>query len=201
MKKLLHCVVIAVLATAMTAMLGLTAASADSDSGKFRWLAGAGMTDFGFLCSFPTPCPDAAEASSNGDMIEITGEGTLRIQNGKPNWVRGAGSYRHTDDVGNLVDVGTWTARKLLSFEDFGPSTILPAEWRQGRALIRILMVSRSGDMEAIATLELGCRLPNPVTETPEGTIEGIRLDVEGGLNFDFEIDPRSTHFIHISKR
>ena len=55
--------------------------------------------------------------------------------------------------------------------------------------------------MEAIATLELGCRLPNPIKETPEGTIEGIRLDVEGGLNFDFAIDPRSTLFIQISKR
>ena len=199
MKKLLHFVVIPVFATALTVMLGLTAASAQSDSGNFRWLAAAGMHDFGFLCLGATPCPDAAEATSNGDMIEITGEGTLRIQNGKPNWVRGAGSYRHTDEFGNLVDIGTWTARKLLSFESFGPSMTLPANWMQGRALIRIHMVSQSGDMEAIATLELGCRLPNPVTPTPTGTIEGIRLDVEGGLNFDFATDPRSTLFLQIS--
>ena len=199
MKKLLHFVVIPVLATALTAMLGLTAALADSDSGKFRWLAGTGMTDFGFVCSLGTPCPDAAMASSNGDMIEITGEGTLRIHEGKPKQVRGAGSYRHTDAMGNLVDLGTWTARKLLSFESFGPSNILPANWSQGRALIRIHMVSQFGDMEAIATLELGCRLPDPVTPTPLGTIEGIRLDVKGGPNFDIATDPRSTLYLQIS--
>lgn len=199
MKKLLHFVAIPVLATALTVMLGLTAASAASDSGNFRWLAAAGMHDFRFLCLGATPCPDAAEATSNGDMIEITGEGTLRIHKGKPKQVRGAGSYRHTDSLGDLVDIGTWTARKLLSFEDFGPSSTLPPEWRQGQAFIRIHMVSDSGDMEAIATLELGCRLPDPVTPTPAGTIEGIRLDVEGGLNFNMEFDPRSTLFLQIT--
>ena len=132
MKKLLHIVVIPVLATALTVMLGLTAASAASKSGKFRWLAAAGITEFGFLCSFPTPCPDSAEAE-NGDIIEITGEGTLEILKAEPKQVHGGGSYRHTDEFGNLVDVGTWTARNLLSFEDFGPSKILPREWRQGR--------------------------------------------------------------------
>ncbi len=60
-------------------------------------------------------------------------------------------------------------------------------------------MVSQFGDLEAIATLELGCRLPDPVTSTPTGTIEGIRLDVKGGLNFDFAIDPNSTLYIQIS--
>ncbi len=199
MKRLLHFVVIPVLATALTAMLGLTTASAASTSGKYRWLAAAGMTELGFACIGAPPCPDAAEAMSNGDIIEITGEGTLRIQKGKPNWVRGAGSYRHTDENGELVDVGTWTARKLLSFEDFGPSSTLPPEWRQGQAFIRIRMVSDSGDMEAIATLELGCRLRDPVTVTPAGTIEGIRLDVKGGLNFDLEDDPRSTLYLQIN--
>ncbi len=198
MKKLLHFVVISVLATALTVILGLTAASADSESGKFRWIAASGMTVFGFSCLGPPPCPDAAVAE-NGHMIEITGEGTLRIHEGKPERVRGTGSYRHTDSLGDLVDVGTWTARKLLSFEDFGPSTSLPANWRQGRALIRIHMVSQSGDMEAIATLELGCRLPNPVTPAPPDAIEGIRLNVKGGPNFVIAIDPRSTLFIQIS--
>lgn len=199
MKKQLHFVVIPVLATVLTAMLGLTSASAEGDSGKFRWLAATGMTDFGSVCSLGVPCPDAAVASSNFDVIEITGEGTLRIHKGKPKQVRGAGSYRHTTMGGDLVDLGTWTARKLLSFESFGPSNILPANWLQGRALILIHMVSQSGDMEAFATLELGCRLPDPVTPTPMGTIEGIRLDVKGGLNFDIATDPSSTLYLQIS--
>jgi hypothetical protein len=210
MKKLLRFFIIPVLATALTATLGLTSASAHSDSGEFRWLASAGMHDLGFLCGEPQDplCPDAAMAS-NGDVIEIVGEGTLRIKDDKhkkkghghkhKGKVSGSGSYRHTDSAGNVVDVGTWTARKLLDFESFGPSTVLPSHWLQGQALIRIHMVSQFGDMEAIAELELGCRLPAPVTATPAGTIEGIRLKVKGGLNFDMALDPRATLFLQIS--
>jgi hypothetical protein len=208
MKKLLRFFIIPVLATALTATLGLTSASAHSDSGEFRWLASAGMHDFGPLCPGPTDCPDAAMAP-NGDIIEIVGEGTLSIKDNKrkkkghghkhKGKVSGSGSYRHTDSAGNVVDVGTWTARKLLDFESFGPSKIFPPHWLQGLALMRIHMVSQFGDMEAIAELELGCRLPEPVTVTPPGTIEGIRLKVKGGLNFDMALDPRATLFLQIS--
>ena len=208
MKKLLRFFIIPVLATALTATLGLTSASAHSDSGEFRWLASAGMHDFGFLCIGPPGCPDAAMAS-NGDTIEIVGEGTLRIKDDKhkkkghghkhKGKVSGNGSYRHTDSAGMVVDVGTWTAKKLMDFESFGPSTMLPSHWLQGLALIRIHMVSQFGDMEAIAELELGCRLPDPVTPPPLGTIEGIRLKVKGGLNFDMALDPRATLFLQIS--
>ena len=209
MKKLLRFFIIPVLATALTATLGLTSASAHSDSGEFRWLASAGMHDFGLLCPGPTPCPDAAMAS-NGHTIEIVGEGTLRIKDDKhkkkghghkhKGKVSGNGSYRHTDSAGMVVDVGTWTAKKLMDFESFGPSTMLPSHWLQGLALIRIHMVSQFGDMEAIAELELGCRLPDAETLlSPDTVIEGIRLKVKGGLNFDMALDPRATLFLQIS--
>ncbi|MFQ6024447.1 MAG: hypothetical protein ACE5NW_17160, partial [Acidiferrobacterales bacterium] len=67
-----------------------------------------------------------------------------------------------------------------------------------GRALIRILMVSQFGDGVALATLELGCRLPAPFTPAPPGTIEGVRVNVHGGLNFNMAVDPRSTLFIEL---
>ena len=63
---------------------------------------------------------------------------------------------------------------------------------------MRIHMVSQFGHDEAIARLEIGCRLPQPVTPTPPGTIEGIRLKVKGGPNFDMAIDPRATLFIRV---
>lgn len=156
------------------------------DTGEFRWLASAGMHLGGFLCDGPTPCPDAALAE-DGNLIEIVGEGTLRIRRGRPKKVHGGGSYRQTDMYGNItgLGVGTWTAKKLKSFESFGPSMILLLSFEQGEALIEIRMVSESGKMRAKATLLLGCLLPEPFTPAPAEVIEGIRLSVKGGQNFD----------------
>lgn len=176
-----------------------TAAAREGDSGEFRWLACSGMHDFGSLGDRgdnPTTCPDSAQASSNGDVIDLTGEGKLRIHEGKPKQVSGGGSFRHMDADGNLIALGTWTARKLLSFESFGPSTSLPANWSQGLATMRIHMISQSGDMEGIGTLTIGCLLPSPVTIPPPEVFEGIVLDVQGGPNFDLTLGPNATLFL-----
>ena len=87
MKKLLRFVVIPVLATALTAMLTVTGASASSTR-TFTWIAGDTT-----LLSLPmapcvpstlpipeTPsCPDAAIASSTGQRIDIAGFGELTL--------------------------------------------------------------------------------------------------------------------------
>ncbi len=82
MKKLLRFVVIPILATALTAMLTVTGASAGSDTRPFRWIAGD-ATFFGPDCltaTFPTPsCPNAAIASSAGQRIDIAGQGVLTV--------------------------------------------------------------------------------------------------------------------------
>jgi hypothetical protein len=123
--------------------------------------------------------------ASNGDIMEIVGEGTLEIDDGDPEDVDGGGSYRHTDAIGNVKDVGTFTATKLKSFESFGGSNVTPSTWRLGRALIRIRMVSDIDGKKTRAKLLVGCILPDPIEgPPPSDLIEGIRIKVRG-QNFD----------------
>jgi hypothetical protein len=157
------------------------------DDGEFRWLAATGLVVFGQLCDLGTPCPDAAlESGKKPDLVEIMGEGTLEID-GRHRDITGGGSYRilkypHVtpDDV---LDFGSWTATKLKSFESFGPVADLPMQWEEGVARMQILMVSdRDGEVMK-GTLELGCRLDM----LPPDPIEGIRLKVKKGQNFNME--------------
>lgn len=81
-------------------------------------------------------------------------------------------------------------------FDAYGPGiAVLPDTWNSGRALILVRL--KAGDMEADAILEIGCRLPG--SPGIPGTIEGIRLLISGGQNFNMETDPRSTLFINIT--
>lgn len=181
--------------------VGSAYADDDGDSGAFRWMACAGMQELGFLGFSGVGCPDAAVAS-NGDMIEIVGEGTLEIDNGEPEDVSGGGSYRQTNESGNVLDVGTFTATKLKSFESFGGSAspALPSNWRLGRALIRVRMVSDFDGKTRKATLTVGCILPEPIEGPPPADLfEGVTLDVKNGQSFDMSV-MRATLFIQLGE-
>ncbi len=184
--------------------MGATSTSAhdsSSDEQSYRWLAGTGMTEFGFLCNLgDPPCPDAAMAST-GETIEISGEGTLSIdaEDGDPEDVTGGGSFRHIDAGGGVIATGTWTAKELISFASFGPSAApFPPTWEAGNALIEVELVSDVGGMEFDAVLRVGCILDPTDPDLPAGAIEGVRLDVEDFLNFDQDLE-RSTLFIRLA--
>ena len=173
MKKLLKFVVIPVLATALTALFTVTGVSADSESGVFRWLAAAGLTDVGQLCDLGTPCPDAAMAL-NGNTIDITGEGVLTVH---PKTIDGGGRFTATalvmgGDPVRKKDKGTWEAVELLSFKSYGPAIPditppdFPGTFLAGLAIIRIHLMVK-GDWVADAVLRLGCILPG--TKVPGG--------------------------------
>jgi hypothetical protein len=189
---------IAVLGMAL-AMVGVMGASADDNDIQitYRYLVGSGFTELGQVCNLGIPCPTAAMAS-NGDTIEIGGEGKLSIRqkDGKPRSVTGGGSFLHKDADGNVLSVGTWTAKRLLSFAPFGPGVGTPPTWEAGRAEIRVRLVDDVGGTKAAAILEVGCHLPgNPGAP---GTIEGVRLNILGGLDFNQAIEPRATLFINL---
>jgi len=159
-------------------MTGVMGASADSGHREYRFLVGAGDTGFGLLCDFGLPCPDVAVAS-NGDTIEISGEGTLSIH---PKSVTGAGTFTHNFAGGGSA-TGTWTATELLSFKSYGPSPATPPTFEAGLAKIRVHLVADEGGMEADAILSVGCILPE--VKVPGGLFEGARLNIQGLLNFN----------------
>jgi hypothetical protein len=194
---------IAVIVLALATVVVMNASADDNDTNiMYRYLVGAGFTEFGLLCNLNVdiPCPTAAVAS-NDDTIEIGGEGKLSIRqkDGKPKSITGGGSFLHKDAAGDVLRVGTWTEEKLLSFDPLGPGVGPPPTWEAGRAKIRVRLVDDVGGAEADAVLEVGCHLPG-TPDTIEGVrvIEGVRLKVRGGLNFNQAIEPRITLFINL---
>ncbi|MBI4035884.1 hypothetical protein HY383_02960 [Candidatus Daviesbacteria bacterium] len=116
--------------------------------------------------------------ASNGDTIEITGSGILSVHNKS---VSGGGTFVHKDSSGNVLGNGTWTAVQLLSFKSYGNGVPqgTPEEFEGGLALIRVHL---SPGFDAI--MQVDCLLGNP----PAGAEEGVRLAIQGVLNFNKEI-------------
>jgi hypothetical protein len=151
-----------------------TTASADSGSASYDYLIGTA------LCSDPE-CIAVARAA-NGDTIEIAGAGTLSIH---PKSVSGGGTFTH-HFAGGGSGSGTWTATKLLSFDEFhcffdpGLGDICG-----GRVLIRVHLVAAGGSTQSDAILEMTCILGG---KAPASAVEGIRLAIQGGPNFNNEL-------------
>jgi hypothetical protein len=154
-------------------------ATADSGPATFKFVAALPP-----LCKLePTACPDVARAA-NGDTIALTGQGTLSIH---PQSAMGSGTFVHK--AGSTVLArGTWTAQNLLSFNDYGPSTDPSfAGLRAGNALLLVtLFVGGTPVHDAI--LEITCRLPGDQGPAEMGKGEGIRLAVQGALNFNEKV-------------
>lgn len=168
-----------ILAIAIPAMVALitssvAAVAAQNEEITYEWLACDGI-----LLDGPS-CPNTTFAS-NGDSIEITGAGELTDGT---NSASGGGTFVHKDADGNVVGAGTWVATELLNFKTYGPSpaTDVPVDWRTGLARIRVdLMVG--GVKVAEGILSIGCRLPE--VELPPSLFEGVKLNIQGGLNFN----------------
>ena len=196
-------ILVAVLVVAASALygsgvMGTSAEADDSDERSYRWLAAAGMTEFGLLCDLPTPCPDVASSTAR-DAIEITGEGTLTVEvDGEdfdPEDATGGGSFRHVDTGGEVLGTGTWTVKKLISFEEYGAAGCCPPTWRQGDALFEVELVSDAGGMKFDGILRVGCKLPGG-GPTPAGAIEGAEISVDTVGDFVAIPEDRSTLFI-----
>jgi hypothetical protein len=170
-------------------------AAAQSETVEYLWFAGVGCTPD----DPPDFCPDVATASSNGDTIEIAGEGTLKVH---PKEASGGGTLVHRDADGNLLGQGTFEVTELLSFKSYGAGDpdLIPADWRSGKAIFRVDLIA-GGNVVAEGILTVGCRLPG--AKMPGGLFEGATLNVQGGgaatpLNFNKPTTPRSTLFIEL---
>jgi hypothetical protein len=156
---------------------------------SFTYLAGTG-----FLCGFgPGSCPDISRAA-NWDTIEMTGVGTLSTH---PKSVTGGGTFTHKEAAGAVIASGIWTAIELLSFNDYGTNPALPPDVHGGRATIRVHLIPATGGPGVHGILQIDCGVNLAPGFKPEekkglnvgrGHPEGIRLSVDGGLNFNEEI-------------
>ena len=150
--------------------------SAHSPTVTYNYFAGAGP-----VCSVsPTACPDVASAP-NGDTISLAGSGTLSIH---PKSVTGGGTYIHKDASGTVLDRGTWTAQQLLSFVSYGTAPPFPPNFEGGKALVSIHLSPSTGGAGFDGVLRITCVIGSP----PAGAHEGIRLDIQGGINFNKEV-------------
>jgi hypothetical protein len=211
MKKLLRIFVIPVI----TVMLGLTAAEvANAKSGDIKYGYHLGDAFLGCDGHLPTDSPvpvgagptcrpeavagDTAGAFDGfGGSIAIQGSGELKIdKKGKPKHVSGGGLFAQFFDSGAFSS-GTWKAKKLLSFDPYGEGdrSEVPAGWEAGRVLI-LIQLKPEGGKKVDAVLEIGCRLPGNAGIV--GTIEGARVFVDGGLNYNLAADPKSTVFVNL---
>lgn len=188
----------------------LTAADHDGQR-AIRYLVGTGMTGeplpgFGLqsLCNWATvlgpTCPNEA-AALNGDTIRFQGEGVLFVNpNGSPGRrMTGSGSFTHILASGGAVN-GRWTAKRLLSFESWGPATEvpLPQNWIAGRAKILVLIEADGGGRN-MGILDVICRLPGDAA--PDQSLpEGSRLNILRMLDFPVFVFPRATLFIDLDK-
>ncbi len=144
---------------------------------SYSWHAGGptptaiGVLDFG--------APTAV--APNGETIQLIGSGLMSLH---PKSVSGGGTYTRMDPNGNVVGSGTWTATRLKSFKPFGDSALgvfLPGT-STGRMHLRVTLHPESGgNIEGNMTID--CQLPDVVT--PPSIIEGVRLGLTGGPNFN----------------
>jgi hypothetical protein len=153
----------------LTAIAGVAPAAAASEPAEFQWVL-VGHEGH----------PNMATAS-NGDIIEMTGEGTLSVH---PKSATGGGRFTHLAPDGVTVrGEGDYEAVDLLSFKSYGDGTPQGVpEGFGGLAIIRVALHPDGTDVVFEGNLQIDCLLGTP----PAGAKEGIRLSVPG-INFNKE--------------
>jgi hypothetical protein len=124
---------------------------------------------------------DRAKAS-NGDTITIVGRGKFEVKEGA---AEGSGIFVHQTPDGHLLGTGTWRAKKLLTFDDFGGQSGFPADFRGGHAVLSVSVVGHPGGDTSVteefdAVLTVDCK----IGRFPAGFKEGITFEIPGLVNF-----------------
>lgn len=116
-----------------------------------------------------------AHLKYNGDLIEITGSGTLTTH---PTSVTGGGTFVHKTAGGTVLASGTWAAQELLSFRSYGTLT-LPSGTvlAGGTAVIRVHL---SAGPDAVLQIDCG------IGKAPGGhDVDRVSLAVQDVINFN----------------
>lgn len=170
----------------LTGFLAVTASAALADSGD-RTL-GYVVTqegEFGSDCS-SGPFHNNVTAASNGDTIQIWGCGSFSTKNKTAD---GGGRFIHTTST-NTIE-GDWTALKLLRYHSYGGSVEFAGLTFEGGVGTFAVRLTPDGGSPVDAVLHVYCNLGDP----PPGSVEGIRLTVEGGPNFNEQLSGETGFF------
>ncbi len=142
----------------------------------------------------------ASAEAANGETLEMVTDNVNvefpdpdNILTINPKTVEGTGTFTHGAANGDIIDTGTWEATQLLSFKSYGSSNMVPDGWTAGSANIRVHLVS-SGGAEFDAIFMIRCLLPGVVT--PPSWVEGIRINVQNGPNFNKTVEGGATLFL-----
>jgi hypothetical protein len=128
---------------------------------------------------------DRAKAS-NGDTVTIVGRGKFEVKEGE---AEGSGIFVHQTPNGHLLGTGTWRAKKLLHFDNFGGQSGFPPDFRGGHAVLSVRVVGHSGGDPTVteefdAVLTVDCA----IGEVPAGLKEGITFEIPGLVKFDAKV-------------
>ena len=154
-----------------------------------KWTFHAGDA---FLASLnPSFSPVVARAT-NGHTVALTGTGTYNP--GGP--VIGGGLFWHNDSGGRPVHHGTWSAVRVLSYEDFGNGIVngAPRSFHGGVLVLAVSITPTDVSGFVLSgTLTVTCVLGDSV---PAGAEEGIALTVTGIITFGESVRG-NTLFVH----
>jgi len=165
------------LALGVLALVPLGAATARADDAtEFAFHAGDGFAGI--------TSPDVA-AAADGATITISASGEFRVGQRR---AHGRGTFVHRAANRALIGSGSFTVKRLASFDGFGcgvaGGAVLPANFCGGRAVFDVRVVGHpaSGGTERFnATFVVSCRVGDRV---PAAATEGVAFDAAGLVSF-----------------
>ena len=181
-------VAFATLLMLVTSVLGAGSASALSAKLDFHVAdavigAGTGLPQLG-----------ARAVADNGDIVSVVGTGTFNLGSAK---TTGGGTFVHTTGGGVLVGSGTWTATGVEDFTFYGCGGDLPSNLCGGLLTLDVHLVAGGGAAAFDGVLVIDCLIGDAI---PPGAIEGIKLNVSGGPNFDETMFEESGLTLYVSR-
>jgi hypothetical protein len=165
---------IVVVAATMFALLPGNSAGAHTSKASFEWFV-----------------EDNVARASNGDTVEVSGEGTFDVASKQ---ATGDGTFEHRTRSGDLVGKGTVEVHRIVAFQFYGCGVIfgepIPPDYCGGRAIMEAHLVGHlasdpSVTIEADALLTIECEIGYP----PSGSSEGVTLNVKDFINFNKHVE------------
>jgi hypothetical protein len=166
-------------------------ASAGTSKAAYSWHVADALLE----ASAGSP-PVAIAKASNGDTVGLDGTGVL---NAADKTASGGGQFVHKRADGSVVAQGSFAAHSLTSFQFYGCSDqVIPGVTLcGGLAKLEVTLTPAGTSLQLPATLWIDCLIGDKIPSGGEpARAEGIRLNVDGLVNFNTTVPSGLTVFI-----